>query len=347
MDSLELPNKNQLENLQILKELPKAHRYLAELKGISKILPNKNILLNNLTLQEAQDSSSIENIITTQDSLYQYQIKPDLKGSNKEVYNYFKALTKGYKKIQSQNGISINTILDIQAIVKPDRPGFRKLLGTVLMNDKTGRIIYKPPSPEKIPHLMDQLEKYINENSTDPLIKMAIIHHCFETIHPFYDGNGRVGRILNILYLILNNLLEYPLLYLSRYILRYKSDYYRLLQQVREEKYWVDWIFYMLKAISTISQETINLINKIDTLFREYKQEIRKNYKFYSHDLINTIFSHPYSSVDLLVREMNISPATGNRYLEFLAKDGLLEKNKLGKKSYYINRRLFNLLKDS
>ena len=343
-----IPTKKILENPRITKELISAHRHLAELKGIVRGLPNEKILLSNLTLQEAKDSSAIENIITTQDSLYKYQIQPDSKNTNnKEVYNYSKALDTGWKQVNLNNGISCNTIIKIQKIIEPTRSGFRKIPGTVIKNIATNKTIYTPPSPEKIPNLMHQLENFINTNSTDPLIKMAIIHHHFESIHPFYDGNGRTGRIINILYLLLNDLLDSPVLYLSRYILRNRSDYYKLLQEVREKKNWTDWIVYMLQAVSVISQETRNLIKEIDKLFKEYKITIRTNHKFYSHDLINNIFSNPYTKVKFLEKEMKVSRATATRYLDILAENNILKKNKIGRESYYINKKLFDLLKKS
>ena len=345
---IKLPSKESLEQTKILKELVSAHRHLAELKGIISTIPNEKILLMNLTLQEAKDSSAIENIITTQDSLYKHQIQENKETSlNKEVHNYSKALLFGWEKVKSSNGISCNTMIEIQNFIEPKRPGFRKLPGTVLKNTATNEVIYNPPSPEKIPELMKQLEQFINTNSMDPLIKMAVSHLYFESIHPFYDGNGRTGRIINILYLLLNNLLDSPVLYLSRYILKNRSEYYRLLQEVRETENWTDWIIYMLKAVSVTSQETTELIKKIDALFKEYKKTIRENYKFYSHDLINNIFTYPYTKVKFLEKDMKVSRATATRYLETLAKDNLLEKNKLGKESYYINTKLFNLLKGS
>lgn len=344
---IHLPEKEILEDTQVLKRLIPAHRDLAGLNGIVRSLPNEKILLSNLILQEAKDSSAIENIITTQDSLYKHQIQPDLNTSNKEIYNYLKALEMGFQKIKSDNGISCNTILEIQRFIEPNRPGFRKVPGTVLKNTTTKEVVYTPPSPENIPELMSQLERFINTNSMDPLVKMAIIHHCFESIHPFYDGNGRTGRIINILYLILNNLLESPILYLSRYILRNKSDYYKLLQEVREKKIWINWIIYMLQAVSVISQETKELVKKIDSLFKQCKHIIRSNHKFYSHDLINNIFSYPYTKVKFLEKEMKISRATATRYLDALTETGVLEKNKMGRESYYINKKLFNLLKNS
>ena len=176
---------------------------------------------------------------------------------------------------------------------------------------------------------------------------MAIIHHQFESIHPFYDGNGRTGRIINILYLIFKGLLDSPILYLSRYINRNKLEYYQLLQQVREQEVWENWIVYMLKAVSAISQETTALIKEIDTLFKQYKNVIRRKHKFYSHDLLNNIFSHPYTKIKFLERDMKISRATATRYLDALTEDKILEKNKLGNESYYVNTKLFKLLKGS
>ena len=345
---IKLPSKENLEQPNILKELVSAHRHLAELKGIVHSIPNEKILLMNLTLQEAKDSSAIENIITTKDSLYKYHIQPNIEGSSdKEVHSYSKALFFGWKKVKSDGGISCNTIIKIQSLIEPKRPGFRKVPGTVLKNIASNKVIYIPPSPEKIPDLMKQLEYFINTNSMDSLLKMAIAHLYFESIHPFYDGNGRTGRIINILCLLLNNLLESPVLYLSRYILKNRAKYYRLLQQVRKQENWEDWIIYMLRGVSIISQETKELIKKIDKLFKEYKNTIRGNYKFYSHDLINNIFSYPYTKVKFLEKDMNISRATAARYLDILAIDNILEKNKIGRENYYINKRLFNLLKKS
>ncbi len=340
-----LPTKLELNSDRVLKKLVLAHRYLAELKGIVNILPNKNILFSNVLLKEAKDSSAIENIITTQDSLYKHHIQLDLKHSaNKEVSNYSKALAIGYQKVKKQGGISIKTILYIQSVIEPKRAGFRRIPGTVIKNMMTGQVIYKPPTPEKISKLMYQLEKFIYTNSMDPLIKMALIHHYFESIHPFYNGNGRTGRIINILYLIQQNLLNSPVLYISKYILKHKADYYKLLQQVRKKNNWADWIVYMLEAVSITSMDTIQLIKKLDSLFKEYKKNIRTQHKFYSHELINNIFIHPYTKVKFLEQEMKVSRATASRYLDLLARDGILEKNRLGKENYYINKRLFNLL---
>ena len=348
---LSLPPKDIFESPDILKALISARASLAELKGIVPGFPNREILLSNLTLQEAKDSSAIENIITTQDSLYKYQIQADARSpADREIHNYARALRHGYKYIESSKGISLNAMLQIQEIIEPKRPGFRKIPGTVLKNQATGQTVYTPPSPENIPAMMNQLEKFINEapGGTDPLIRMAVIHHWFETVHPFYDGNGRAGRIINVLYLILKGLLDSPVLYLSRYIIQNKGAYYKLLQKVREdEAAWRDWILYMAEAVDLMSRQTAKLVKNMSQLLRGHKNLIRERHKFYSQDLINHIFSYPYTKIALLAEELNISRPTATRYLDDLAGSGILKKRRLGRESYYINSGLFALLKDS
>ena len=226
--------------------------------------------------------------------------------------------------------------------------GCYKVPGTVLKNEQTGEIIYTPPEPQNIPTLMDDLEQLINQEQTqtdiDPLIQMAIIHHQFESIHPFYDGNGRTGRIINILYLIKAGLLDSPVLYLSRYINQSKGEYYRLLQEVRETQYWENWIIYILKGVEQTAAHTIRLIEDIKQLLQKQKHEIRGNFKFYSQDLINNIFHHPYTKVYFLERDMQVSRATATRYLDALAQHGILEKHKLSRENYYLNKELVSLL---
>ena len=231
-----LPLKKDIETKEILKATINANRALAKLNGVSKIIPNSNILINSLALQEAKDSSEIENIITTHDELYQADL--DLKNmtnATKEVQNYKNALLKGFELVKEHKLLLKKYIVEIQQELEQNDAGVRKQSGTNLANAKTGEVIFTPPQDyETIQELLDNLEKYINEsNDIDPLINMAIIHYQFETIHPFYDGNGRTGRIINILYLILNDLLDIPILYLSSYIIKNKADYYRLLQEVR------------------------------------------------------------------------------------------------------------------
>lgn len=346
----ELPLKADLETKKVLKALPSAHAALAELKGIASTIPNQNILINTIGLQEAKDSSAIENIITTHDDLYKSSLNLDaFKSLNaKEVQNYISALKKGFELI-TQNGIlTNNTILQIQEVLEDNSAGFRKLPGTALKNASTGETIYTPPQDhDKIIQLMSNLERYINDPSMqdcDPLIKMAIIHFQFESIHPFYDANGRTGRIINILYLILAKLQSLPILYLSSYIIRNKPDYYRLLQRVREEDLWEEWILFMIQGVQETAVETVELILKIKTLMLDYKHRLRDNYKFYSQDLLNNLFKHPYTKIEFIVNDVGVSRLTAANYLNTLADDGMLRKNKLGTGNYYINEELFELL---
>lgn len=346
----ELPLKIDLETKKVLKALPSAHAALAELKGIASTIPNQSILINTLGLQEAKDSSAIENIITTHDDLYKSELNLDAFKSMeaKEVQNYISALKKGFELITNTGLLTNNSILQIQEVLEDNKAGFRKLPGTALKNAATGETIYTPPQDyDEIMRLMSNLERYINESGMqdcDPLIKMAIIHFQFESIHPFYDGNGRTGRIINILYLILEKLQSLPILYLSNYIIRNKSDYYRFLQKVRDEDLWEDWILFMIKGVEETAKETIELIIKIKSLMLDYKHRLRDNYKFYSQDLLNNLFKHPYTKIEFVVNDLGVSRLTAANYLNKLADDKMLRKDKLGTGNYYINEALFELL---
>ncbi|MEZ5174183.1 MAG: Fic/DOC family N-terminal domain-containing protein [Bacteroidia bacterium] len=346
----ELPLNVDLETKNVLRALPAAHAALAELKGIATTIPNQNILINILGLQEAKDSSAIENIITTHDDLYLSELNNQAFSSAaaKEVQNYISALKKGYELITESGLLTNKSILLIQEVLEGNQAGFRKLPGTNLKNAFTGEIIYTPPQEyDEINRLMANLERYINEpdiQPIDPLIKMAVIHFQFESIHPFYDGNGRTGRIINILYLILSKLQSLPILYLSNYVIRNKSEYYRLLQNVREEGSWEDWLLYIIKGVEQTSKETISLIIQIKELMLGYKNRLRNNYKFYSQELLNNLFKHPYTKIEFLVNDLGVSRLTAANYLNRLAEDQLLKKEKLGTGNYYINEQLFNLL---
>ena len=340
----------ELETKQVLRKAASAHRYLAELKGISATIPNQAILINTLSLQEAKDSSAIENIITTHDDLYREDIFPEYTSSAaaKEVSRYVSALKKGYSAVKETGFLTSNHIIDIQAELESHRSGFRKLPGTELRNEQTGDIVYIPPQdPQEIIDLMSNLEKYLNEtqhNDVDPLVKMAVIHYQFESIHPFYDGNGRTGRIINVLYLVLKNLLDIPVLYLSRYIVKNKGTYYRLLQKVRDEDSWEEWILFILSAVEETSQQTIQIIHAIGKAILEYKHFIRAKYKFYSQDLINNLFFHPYTKIEFVMRDLEISRNTASKYLDALCDDGLLKKQKIINTNYYINTALYGIL---
>jgi len=345
-----LPPSHDIESKKILKRLPKAHAALAELKGIAKSIPNQNILINTLGLQEAKDSSAIENIITTHDELFKSELNLDkiTSLSAKEVQNYIVALKRGFSLVSERELLTSNIILEIQQIIENNKAGFRKLPGTALKNSSTGETIYTPPQDfDTINLLMSNLEKFINTpemSDYDPLVKMGIIHFQFESIHPFYDGNGRTGRIINILYLILEQLLDLPILYLSSYIIRNKADYYRLLQKVRNSNDWEEWILFMINGVDVTSKETIKLILAINDLMKSTKNTLRENYKFYSQDLLNNLFRHPYTKIEFVVNDLKVSRITAANYLNKLANDNLLEKRKIGNSNYYVNRPLFEIL---
>jgi Fic family protein len=346
----ELPLDIDLETKKVLKALPSAHASLAELKGIATTIPNQIILLNTLGLQEAKDSSAIENIITTHDELYKSELKINTINSlnAKEVQNYIAALKKGFELTKKNHLLTNRIILEIQEELERNKAGFRKLPGTTLKNAATGEIIYTPPQNlDEIQRLMSNLESFINDKNLsdyDTLVKMAIIHYQFESIHPFYDGNGRTGRIINIIYLIMEGLQNLPILYLSNYIIKNKSDYYRLLQEVREKNNWEEWILFMIQGIEQTSKETITLIIQIRELMADFKQKLRDNYKFYSQDLLNNLFKHPYTKIEFLMNDVHVSRLTASSYLNKLSEDGVLQKEKLGTGNYYINVPLFNLL---
>jgi Fic family protein len=348
---IRLPYPEDLETKSILKQLPTAHAALAELKGVLQSIPNQIILLNAVSIQEAKDSSSIENIITTHDDLYKANLDFEVSFSPnvKEVQNYVAAMKRGFELVESQGLLTNQTLLKIQETLEGNNAGFRKLPGTALKNAQTGAVIYLPPQdPAEIQELMTNLEQFINDpelSDYDPLVKMAIIHFQFESIHPFYDGNGRTGRILNILYLILTGLQKLPILYLSNHIIQNKADYYRLLQGVREKGDWESWISYMIRGVEHTAKETIQLIEELKVLMAEMKSQLQDHYKFYSQELLNNLFAHPYTKIEFLVRDLGVSRITAANYLNQLASDGVLRKERLGTGNYYVNERLFELLR--
>ena len=321
------------------------------MKGVAASIPNESILVSTLVLQEAKDSSAIENIITTQDELYQADVaaKKFKTVASKEVHTYSEALRSGYEVVKRNGIITNNHIIKIQSIIEENDAGFRKLPGTELKNEQTGEVIYIPPQdPKEIEDRMANLEQFLNDNSLsdwDPLVKMAVIHHQFESIHPFYDGNGRTGRIINILYLVKEGLLNIPILYLSRYINQNKGDYYRLLQKTRNEDSWEEWVLFILEGVEQTATQTIELIKNIKALMLEHKKQIRIELpKIYSQDLLNNIFRHPYTKIDFVMKDLDVSRPTATRYLEGLCLIKVLTKEKFGKENYFINTSLFDLL---
>ncbi len=349
-----LPLAFDVETKEILKQLSKSRSALAELKGFARVIPNEAILISTLTLQEAKDSSAVENIVTTHDELYKADLNAKdyiISASTKEVLNYREAIQVGFRLVKEKGLLTNSVLKQIQERLEGNKAGFRTTSGTSL-KDGQGNIIYVPPQDtDTINNLMANLERFINDEDMadlDPLIKIAIIHHQFESIHPFYDGNGRTGRILIILYLVANGLLDLPILYLSRYITHNKGEYYRLLQSIRDKEdnieEWRSWILFILKGIEETSLNTIRMIKAIDGLMREYKSVLRPKFgKQYKHELLNNLFFHPYTKIEFIQRDMQVARNTASKYLDMIVEAGLVEKMKVGKTNYYFNTKLIDL----
>lgn len=351
-----LPLPYDLETVAVLKQVNKANKKLAELKGIARTIPNENILISMLALQEARDSSAVENIVTTQDDLYQAGVSDNIRIINpatKEVLRYREAIFEGFEMVRKNKILSNNVIKKVQEKVKQNNAGFLVSPSKALVNQSDGRVIYTPPQDiDEVNDKMSNLEAFINNqelSSLDPLIKMAIIHHQFESIHPFGDGNGRTGRIVNILYLVITDLLDLPILYLSRYITHHKGEYYHLIQAIRDKntdnaKEWVEWILFILKGVEETAGNTIELVKGISHLMAEYKNVLRPIFdKAYKHELINNLFFHPYTKIEYMQHDMMVQRKTAAKYLDMIVETGLLEKVKKGRENYYINVKLCNL----
>lgn len=344
-----LPPTIELESKKVLKQLSRTHRALAELKGFADTMPNKNILINAVTINEAKDSSEIENIITTHDELFKAMSQAMYDNpAAKEVVNYRTALWKGYELVKEREILTTNIIIEVQQIIETNRAGIRKLPGTVLKNQLTGEVVYTPPCGEhEILDLMTNLEKYINDDfdQIDDLVKLAVVHYQFESIHPFYDGNGRTGRIINILYLVLKELLDSPILYLSKYIIRNKSAYYRLLQEVRDEGKWEEWVLFILDGIEQTAEETLLLVKNINSAVEETADQIRLALpKMYSRDLVDLLFYEFYTKISYIEQGLNVTRKTAAGYLSSLEEIGVLTSEKLGKERIYLNKRLFEVV---
>jgi Fic family protein len=344
------PLREKIESIKVLRQLINSSVALAELKGLVNTLPNPNILLNAVILKEASASSEIENIVTTQDRLYQALsakgIQIDL--ATKEVLCYREAALYGFHFIKKNEYLNSNAIIEIQRILEGNSAGIRKLPGTALRNSATGKVIYTPPDDhETILKLMKNLEDYLNEKDDIPLlIKLAVQHYQFESIHPFYDGNGRTGRIINVLYLILHGLLDSPILYLSSYIIKNKSEYYRLLQEVRTKGAWEEWVLYILKGVEQTAREANNQIQEIKMLFSSTQETMKKKAeKSYSKELLELLFEHPYCKTEYVIDRLKVSRITASKYLKDLEGAGILETKRIWKEVLYINTKLFELLK--
>ncbi|TAJ06889.1 Fic family protein [Marinilabiliaceae bacterium JC017] len=344
------PLRDKVETIEILRQTNKATAALAELKGIAKTIPNQAMLINAIVLQEAKDSSEIENIITTQDELYKALTvnKTTVSAETKEVVNYRKAIFHGFDLAKEQGFIKVNDIVSIQQQLVDNTAGIRSTTGTVLKNDTTGEVVYTPPQDKD--EILELLTNFINhynqQNDLSPLINLAILHFQFESIHPFYDGNGRTGRILNILYLMLNELIDVPILYLSSYIIDNKAEYYRLLNQTNKIGKWEEWIMFMLKAVESTSKSTIKKItdikNQLDLTILKVQEKAPKVYR---KELVELLFEQPYSKIEFVVNKLGVERKAASRYLKELENIGVLKSQKVGRETLYVNKELIEILK--
>lgn len=344
-----LPPAADLETKAILKACISANKRLAELKGAGDLIPNQSVLINSIPLQEAQASSEIENIVTTSDELFKAAAseKETEDPTVKEVLRYREALRHGFERLASRP-IGTNLMIEICGKLRNQPVDIRKLPGTKIVNPSTQQTIYTPPEGERI--IRDKLANLENflyaEDQLDPLIKMAVMHYQFEAIHPFHDGNGRTGRILNILFLIERKLLSIPVLYLSGYIIKHKEDYYRGLREVTENQSWEQWILYCLHGISTTAEQTCNKIHAIRALMEEIGKITREKLPpaFYSKELVEIIFSQPYCKVNFLIDAGIAGRQTSAKYLNALENIGVLKSEKIGRERIYLNTKLLKLL---
>lgn len=346
-----LPPKTELEDTGILKAAISANKALAELKGMAKTIPNQAILIISLPLQEAKSSSAIENVLTTNDKLFEaFASKSnEYDPQTKEVLRYKDALWEGYNKLKRNNLLTTNLFIGIYQKIKETTAGIRNTPGTKI-STSAGQVIYTPPEGEGlIRDKLANLEEYINitDDKTDPLIKLAVIHYQFEAIHPFTDGNGRTGRIINILFLVQQKLLDLPLIYLSRYIIENKDDYYNLLKSVTEKNEWTPWILYLLKGILNTAEATVNKIVDIKNLLDDTILSMKKILpgRIYSKELIELLFTQPYCKVEFVVNAGIAKRQTAAEYLKEIENTGLLKSKKVGKEVLYLNQPLFELLK--
>lgn len=339
-----LPPPTELETKAVLKQAIAANRTLANLRGLAAQIPNQGVLINSIVLQEARLSSEIENIVTTNDELYLADADPEGKTDphTKEVLRYRQALNYGYQELASRP-LTTNLFIDIVRLIKEVELGVRRVPGTSLQN-AMGEVIYTPPEGESvIRDKLSNLEQFIHaDDGIDPLVKMAVMHYQFEAIHPFEDGNGRTGRILNLLYLVEQGLLDIPVLFLSRYIIANRAEYYEGLRGVTERQDWETWVLYMLRAVESTAQQTFDQVTRIRELMEQVREQVQKQAPaIYSKDLIEVIFKQPYTKIQFLVDAGIAKRQTASTYLQTLANLGFLRPNKQGREMYYINDALF------
>jgi Fic family protein len=342
-----IPPNAELETKPVLKQCVTARAALAELKQAAELIPNPAMLINTLPLLEARASSEIENIVTTADKLFQHlQADRSADPATKEALRYRRALLEGVKALKIRP-LTTRTAESICTRIKGVEMNVRKVPGTALANGATGDVVYTPPAGEtRIRDLLANWERFLHqEDTTDPLVRMAVAHYQFEAIHPFTDGNGRTGRVLNSLFLVQQGLLPLPILYLSRYIIAHKADYYRLLLTVTRDGAWEPWIIYMLRAVQDTAQWTTTKIGAIRTLAAETTEYVRSKLpKIYSRELVDVIFEQPYCRIANLVEAKIAERQAASRYLKALVKIDVLRERAFGKEKLFVHPKLLKLL---
>jgi len=351
-DMHKLPIIFNYDDPDILRALIDAKYELGNLNGLINVLPNPKIILNAVILGEAKESSSIENIVTTFDEIFKEITLKNQNYNTKEVVNYREALLKGYFGIKEKGYLSTNMLVDIHSVIEPNVGGIRKIQGTVILNTKTKEVLHIPPQSEsEIMEYMTNLENYINYSELhdiDPVLKMAIIHYQFESIHPFHDGNGRTGRVLNMLYLILEKQISLPILYLSKYINKTRDEYYKHLHDVRvDDKNIKNYLIYMINGVEETSIFTINFIKNFISSMDDAAKKIKELCpEIYSEKLVNYLFFDFYTKNEYFRENLNVSRNTASKYLNLLVEKGILVVEQVGKQKVYKNTYLYNLIKN-
>jgi len=341
------PPQDSVETKDVLKACISARAALAELKQAGELLPDQGLLINLLPILEARDSSEIENILTTTDKLFRHAThEGGADAATREALRYRTALREGFDRLQ-ERPLTASTAIQVCSTIQDRQVDLRKLPGTVIGNPATSRVIYTPPVGEQvIRDLLSNWERFLHaDDDLDPLVKMAISHYQFEAIHPFYDGNGRTGRILIVLYLIEQGLLTLPILYVSRYIVQHKADYYRLLNEVTRNANWSGWILFMLDAVAETSRWTLEKIGAVRALMDDTSRQIREQRpRIYSHELVQILFEQPYCRISSLVERDIAKRQTASVYLKQLVDIGILEEVTAGKEKLFLNTRLLALM---
>ena len=340
------PEANNWETIGVYKKLADARAALSELKGRLPVIPNPLMLINTLVLHEAKDSSTIENIFTTSDALYKAFSSSDSKvdPATKEVLRYREALWNGFTKLKNPTDFSLNLAIEIFKTITAKEEAIRNVQVYI---GNSENVIYTPPDPgrelsEKLNNLFSPV---INNDKIDPLIRMAMFHYQFEAIHPFTDGNGRTGRILNVLFLCKEKLIDLPVIYLSKYILQHKNDYYRLLREVTENKNWSDWTIFMIDAVQQTATFTLSKVNMIYENYLETIEKVKsKAPDIYVHELIEVIFNQPYCKIAILEEKKIASRNTASKYLRRLEELGILASETVGRETLYKNLILMKVL---